>query len=87
MSSEAPVRCLNLYGILCANCSATFLFFQASYLIRQVTDNQLGFLFGQGFDSRKEHITDGHQLTIQHLASLELAAHQQTNLTKLCKTF
>ena len=57
MSSDALESCLNLNDILDANCIFTSSSSKAFLLIMYVTDDLLDFLFGQGFESRKEHTT------------------------------
>ena len=57
MFSDTSGSCLNLDDMLDANCFLTSLSSKASHLIRQVTDDLLDLLFGQGFESRKEHTT------------------------------
>ena len=57
MSSDTSGSCLNLDDMLDANCFLTSLSSKASHLIREVTDDLLDLLFGQGFKSLKEHTT------------------------------
>ena len=57
MSSDTSGSCLNLDDILDANWSLTSLSSKAFHLIPVSHNRPVGFLFGQGFESRKEHTT------------------------------